>query len=192
MFLSNNVEKLGRNIWSFNISRNSCVAYRTELCKVYCYGKRGRFLFKNSVKLADFNYECSKSRYFVEAMSMEISKLRVLRGLEYVRLHSIGDFYSQAYFNKWCNLADRFHKVIFLAYTRNYDIDFSSSPSNLKLYYSIDNSTEKFNKTIKKYAYAIRKEQSLDEIHGRLCSKKCSECKYCYNLNSGNVIFKIH
>jgi hypothetical protein len=61
-----------------------------------------------------------------------------------VRIHESGDFYSQAYFDKWVSIAEHFQnnkKLVFVAYTKSVDF-VHNIPANMVIRYSIWDDTE--------------------------------------------------
>jgi len=185
--LSNYVSKLGKNIWVFNLPRTSC-NHKTELCDRYCYARKGRWFYGNVKKVIELNLSQSQKPIFADLVDDEIKRLVISKSMKYMRIHSIGDFYNQRYYNKWEDVARRNPEVKFLAYTRNWELDTSAKPSNFKMYFSIDRATKHINPTIRNYAYAI---QEGEKIKGMLCQRKCYECKHCYE-GGKNVTFQIH
>jgi uncharacterized C2H2 Zn-finger protein len=111
--------------------------------------------------------------------------------IETIRIHVMGDFYSQEYFDKWVEIARNCPQVKILAYTRNYDIDASNAPGNLVIYYSVDATTVKENPTIKLRAVLFRAEhgkklyQHMEKFNERertfVCSSRCEHCKACWS-----------
>jgi len=184
--LTNGVEKLGKKIFSFSLPTESC-KHQTEECKRYCYAKRGNFRYPHVARFYRRNFENSKQEDFEAKINSEINYLHISKGVKYIRIHSSGDFYSQAYFNKWARIARANPDVSFLAFTRNYSMDTSNKPNNLMLIYSVDESTEYFNPTIKRSAYVIdsrHKHSKHMEKHkktnSRICTGKCYSCKFCW------------
>ena len=60
--------------------------------------------------------EASKQLSFVDDIQQELNKKRKLP--RYFRIHSSGDFYSQAYIDKWEQITKNNPSVIFYAYTK--------------------------------------------------------------------------
>ena len=188
--------KLGPLIKNFPIAIASC-RHATEHCEKYCYAKRGKSTCPTTQYRYNLNYEYSKRSNFVELMNAQV-QLAVVEGYKYIRLHACGDFYSNEYYMKWVEIAKCNPKMTILAYTRNYEIDFSLAPSNFRLFYSVDPSSKKMNTTAKRFAYVVydikngvNKHLSKylhNNITGKICNSKCKMCKYCYKTE-GNVIF---
>lgn len=179
MYLSNRNTKLGKEIYSFSISLKSC-RHKTVECKKYCYAKRGTFNFPSVKKGIEDNYRFTKEKEFENRINAELSFLKEAEDIKLVRIHACGDFYSQEYYNKWERIAKKNKTLIFLAYTRNYDIDCSKRPDNFKMYFSCDKSTIRFNDTIQSRAYVFDK----DEVVQRpVCKSKCFKCKFCFTVN---------
>lgn len=185
--LSNSNEKLGTDIYNFNLSRNTC-HYKTADCEKYCYARRGNFVFIE--KYLQQNYYESLQDNFVERICGQI----MFQQIKWVRIHASGDFYSQEYVDKWIQIAKRSPKTKFLAYTRNNEADFTHLPSNFVVYYSSDKSTEKGNKTLHLYANAIsvnNKYKHMEKtIYGYVCNSKCKDCKACWS-GKINILFPI-
>lgn len=197
--LKNGNVKLGSGgvIWNYNLPRSTCL-HKTEYCDKYCYAKRGHFPCPNVQKLMHTNLEETKRKDFVELMSAQITMLRYEKKIEAVRQHACGDFYSNAYYQSWCKICKKFPDIVFLAYTRNWEIDFSKKPKNFVIYNSLDPGQKKnLNKTLKLKAFVVEpgevenetKHMAPDKVrNSRVCNSHCYECKYCYT-GKGNVTF---
>ena len=188
--------KLGIKILNFNLPRTSCL-HKTPACEKYCYARRN-FWNVNSVKKSmQSNFDLSKSNNFIKHISAQITYRKIKDGIKYIRIHSSGDFYCQTYFDHWNEIAKEHPDTVFLAYTRNYDIDFSNRADNFKIYFSIDDTTEKVNPTINLKAYVIDKGPvkkhmlKIPETNSFMCDSKCKKCKFCY-LSNMNVTFVKH
>ena len=190
--LTNSNSKLGPFIFNWVMALDSC-RHKTAHCDTYCYGKHGNYFFGSVKNRMDENYKCSKKSNFVKKMSEQLQELSQA-GLKYVRLHATGDFYSDKYFEKWIALARKFPSIIFLAYTRNTDIDFSKAPDNLRLRFSSDPSTVKVNPTATSFAkvtYDLEhgQAQHMQKFEGdSVCQGKCKTCKFCFSTTE-NVVF---
>lgn len=189
--LNNVNSKLSNKIFSFSLPRETC-KHKTKICNKICYALQGVYNYPTNKEHYNSNLRLSESPEFVAEIIQEITS-----DIKYIRIHPVGDFYSQEYFDKWVNIAQLYPEVTFLAYTRNYDIDCSKKPHNMTLYYSIDYTTKKLNPTIKLKAYTIDRNNDrfkhLQKLKlGRVCnSKNCNKCLYCFK-GKGNVIFCLH
>jgi hypothetical protein len=190
--LKNGNRKLGKEIYNFNLPRTTCTG-RTVMCEKYCYAKRGGFRFPNVAKCQEQNLQESRKDDFVEQIS---NQLNGLTDVKYVRLHSSGDFEGQAYYNKWNNIAQQNPQVTFLAFTKSKDIDFSEAASNLKIFFSQDESTTAKNPTLKLQAnvfpkgkYETTHMNYIPELNAKVCNSKCKQCNYCFE-GTGNVAFE--
>lgn len=190
--LTNGNRKLGRDIYNFNLPRTTCVG-RTPLCSKYCYAKGGFFAYPSVKHRMEQNLIESKQSDFVDRITSQIGKLK---DVKYIRLHSSGDFYNNDYYSKWNQIAKNCPNVTFLAYTKNFSVDFSQRAPNFKIYYSIDESTTKFNKTLDlkafvfgKGVYSNKHMNYVKDLSGFVCNGKCHECKFCFKSNK-NVCFE--
>jgi ferredoxin len=171
-------------VFHFTLPRSTCYRFRTEACIDYCYGS---LIWRNVQGRYDENLQDSISDDFVDSVVAQIHK-QVVR---WVRIHPMGDFLNDFYFERWCEIARRCPKTRFLAYTRNHEIDGSITPSNFVLYFTVDQTTIKDNPTIKRRAYAFEnylkgkeyyKHFSVlqDNKEFRICSNRCANCRACW------------
>lgn len=191
MVLRNLNKKLGKKVLQFNLPRHTCEAFRTPICDKYCYAKHAAFTFPSTQAAMRRNYEESLLKDFADIIIEQLRQKRV----KYVRLHPSGDFYSEEYYEKWVQIAKRSPRVRFMAFTRNPYIDFSMAPANLKIYFSIDQTTEKVNNTVQLQAIlrpyngdwaAVKHMQRFE--NGFACASKCKSCKSCWYAKF-NVVF---
>ena len=164
----------------------------TKACKKYCYGNKGNFRFKPVLNKAESNYQESKKNHFVDWIVADINYYRRnTPNFDRIRIHSIGDFYSQSYVNKWYQIIRTLKGIHFTAYTRSHQFDFSNKPKNLSLFYSVDKTTKKYNPTIKRYAYVRDKESYTGNNKNEFtCKSRCFKCRACYtNKHKLNVVF---
>lgn len=190
-YLTNGNTKLGKSILNFNIPTSSCM-HTTPECRKYCYAKKGAFNYPNVKRSMLNNLLLTPTEAFAGTI---IEELKQHRDVKYVRVHSCGDFYNQEYFDKWNLVAKKNPKVRFLAYTRNYDIDFSSKEDNFAIYYSIDDGTKKMNDTLELRSSVIPHERPYAHMEktdkGYACASKCKVCKACF-YGKVDIAFPVH
>ena len=169
----------------------------TTLCKEYCYAKKAEKTWKNVLPCRFNNMYESSNGNFVK----KVNKIIKSKKPTYFRIHESGDFYSQEYLDKWFKIIRANPKVKFLAYTQNYDLDYSKKPNNLVLYWTVWPDSKNIPKE-GLYAYVIDDGKGkLPEYKvkpkGKNCTKgmgskvKCENCQYCLE-GKGDVIFKVH
>ncbi len=89
-------------------------------CMLTCYATKVTKGLNGVVVAADAeNYEASRRQDFAERMTEAIRKMKVPA----VRIHSNGDFYSDAYVKKWAEVATALPQVCFFAYTKSLHLD---------------------------------------------------------------------
>lgn len=104
-------------------------------CLSVCYALQGRYLMDNVMAARMNNWEATKGDSFVNDMVAALNKRRTYN---VVRIHDSGDFYSQEYFDKWCDVARRVPGKVFYAYTKSLHLDLESNrPSNLRIIQSL-------------------------------------------------------
>lgn len=104
-------------------------------CKAVCYAKQGRYAMPNVHNAKVGNLKASVLPTFVDDM---VAILKKRRTYNVVRIHDAGDFYSQEYYNKWCDIARALPDRIFYAYTKTLTLDlYSNKPDNLRIIQSL-------------------------------------------------------
>jgi hypothetical protein len=112
---------------------NTCSA--ALACKAVCYAKQGSYAWKNTIAARERALSHSFSDSFVTDM---VAKLGRMRSKDTVRIHDSGDFYSQAYLEKWYSIARALPRFKFYAYTKRLDLDlWTNKPSNFALVQSL-------------------------------------------------------
>ena len=107
---------------------NTCPA--ALACRGVCYAKQGAYLWASTVAARKRALDQTISPTFVDDAIEDLSRMR---GVGVVRIHDSGDFYSQEYLDKWGAIAAAYPSIIFYAYTKSLDLDFTHIPSNLRI-----------------------------------------------------------
>ena len=103
-------------------------------CRGLCYAKQGGYRFPDSIAARSHNFAFSQTDGFVAGI---VSDLKRKRSVNTVRIHDSGDFYSQEYFDKWCEIAKAIPEKTFYAYTKSLTLDLSGAPDNFKVTQSL-------------------------------------------------------
>lgn len=114
------------------VERNTCPG--ALACRAVCFAKQGRYVQKNVKGARAFNLAFTQSDGFVAGI---IADLNRMRSVNTVRIHDSGDFYSQEYFNKWCEIARALPRLTFYAYTKSLHLDLDGAPDNFKVTQSL-------------------------------------------------------
>lgn len=145
MLLSDGNSKLGRRIWSFSIPAVETCPGATAACQRACYAKKGFMAFNDVVAKYERNYEAAQREDFVDTVVAEIRTVNA----EVVRVHAAGDFYSEAYIQKWQRIA-RKTSARFYAYTRSWrvpellgSLSAMAAIPNWELWFSVDKDCER-------------------------------------------------
>ena len=199
--ISRENKKLG-NIHSFSLPAKASCPGASEWCKVNCYAIGWPLGFFNKTRYAN-NYERSKSRWFEKLMIQRIRLYANNTKDKYLafRIHVSGDFYDNAYIDKWIHIVKASPRVHFFSYTRSWTLphlflkleELRALP-NMQLFASVDSSI-KLNPPPR-----WRKAWIEDDTRavGLICPEQvgfkqdCTKCKFCYMGKQGNVVFKIH
>jgi hypothetical protein len=164
----------------------------TALCRKYCYAKKAEELFPNVRSKRTRNLALTKTPAFVDAIVSELSNNPFM---PYVRIHESGDFYNQAYLDKWFEVCRRMPEKTFLAFTKAFNLDYSKKPKNLKLYYSVFPDSCNVPKTGKKAITTIHYKSftgtNPDVGKAAHCSGYCDTCLVCF-IGKQNVSFPVH
>lgn len=132
--------KTGNKKLALNVATFSLPAGKKGTCALDCkgcYAMKGTFLYKNVKNSFETNYAASKQDNFSDIIVAETTLLK-LKGIEFVRVHVAGDFYSQSYINKWVEIATRQPDLIFYAYTKRLEEFNFSKLKALKNFVLID------------------------------------------------------
>ena len=176
--------KYGLDVWEYSFLNDTCT-HSTEMCRKICYGKN---VWRNIRPRYEINHAESLKDDWTRRVISQIDR----RKIKWIRIHTMGDFYSQAYFNKWVNIALMRPKTKILAYTRNWELDATLLPKNFALFYSVDPTTSHLNPTIPRIARlfnapeCITEYQHLEQIEGfgigqaLVCSSHCEVCRECW------------
>ena len=133
-------KELGVRVFNFGIPAYKSASGKltcpfADSCVKFCYARKGAYIWSNVKPAFEKRYELSKTNRFVDEMYNEIVKKKP----DYVRVHDSGDYYSEAYLNKWIDIALLFPEVKFYSYTNsvlllkkatlpdNFDVIFSDS-----------------------------------------------------------------
>jgi len=206
-------QKLAKDIPIFNLPAVLSCPIKSELCKKICYAKRTEIRRKNTLIHRINNYIASLDPNFVNNMNKKLKLLKKKYTIKYFRIHESGDFYNQKYFNSWIKISKENPDITFLAYTRNYKLNFNNLPTNFKVFISLDHTSKNINiikKIIKKYnlkASLIKPRNNINAYNKLkkqfnnyfICNKDhkfkhnyCGNlCKTCWNYKA-NVIFLQH
>ena len=199
--------KLHKNWANFSLPTELTCPKQTEYCKQYCYAKKAEAQYYKTVpQFKKANYILSQSDSFIDLMINKINNKK--EKIKVFRIHVSGDFYSQEYFNKWCEIARNFSIIPFIAFTRNNDLNLQLKPQNLILKYSIEmfegidkkklNIVFKENKGFDGISLVIKKEENAEnEILKQnfyLCKYKQDKCGYnCTKCTTkSNILFIKH
>jgi len=96
-------------------SNGELICKQAGQCAVGCYASSGAYRYPVVNKKHNANYELTKTDSFVPAIVHELAKKRKV---EKVRIHDGGDFYSLEYLFKWSEIARKFPRITFYAYTK--------------------------------------------------------------------------
>ena len=113
------------NMYMFNLPASKEICGR--LCPG-CYAHSEQLRYPTVLPARTARYESSLQLDFVSRVKSEITALKTKP--KYFRIHASGDFYDQAYANKWLQIVKSFPDITFYAYTkRKRDIDFTALES---------------------------------------------------------------
>ena len=102
-------------LYEFNLPALITCPFADE-CKVFCYADKGSYKWKPVVNKYAFNLALTKNPdEFKKQIQLQLDKKRV----EYVRIHSSGDFYSLKYLKQWIKIAKNNPNIVFYGYTKS-------------------------------------------------------------------------
>jgi hypothetical protein len=112
---------------------NTCPG--ASACRAICFAKQGTYRFKGVKRTRLANLEASQTEGFVADVLAGLARRRKVNA---VRVHDSGDFYDQAYLDKWYEIARNRPDMVFYAYTKSLHLDlWTHKPDNFRLVQSL-------------------------------------------------------
>jgi len=148
---------------------------------IRCFSASQEALRKNVFNLRKRNYSAVRGKSREEILSILTESLPVDAGI--IRAHVSGDFFSQAYFLAWCDLAKMRPDILIYAYTKSLRIvlaNVDAIPDNLRLTLSAGGVYDKLIPQLPQYpvatiVYSAQHARELglpidsDDSHAALC-----------------------
>tara|TARA_R110000796_G_scaffold3799_1_gene14633 strand:- start:370 stop:975 length:606 start_codon:yes stop_codon:yes gene_type:complete len=111
---------INKRVFNFGITAYKSITGKiicpfADKCVKYCYAQKGAYSWSNVKPAFEKRYEITKQDNFIELMNKEIKRKKV----DFLRVHDSGDFYSNAYIQKWFKIANQNPNVNFYAYTKS-------------------------------------------------------------------------
>lgn len=184
----------------FNLPAIETCPGATEECKRYCYARKAERIYRNVLACRQSALADSHSRGFAAQAISDLALLQSRGKINKVRIHESGDFYSQAYVNKWIKIASALPDLIFYAYTRSYALDFSKlqALSNVRLIFSLDDSScgaaIGASASFARVSVVIGKHQAVELRPDTIvCPGDCKVCSICSSKNRyRTILFRKH
>jgi len=166
--------KLDRVIGIFSLPRYWTCPGKTRLCSRYCYAEQPEKFRGSVVYSRNKNFAWTLRDDFADVVARMIQSFQ----FPYFRIHESGDFYNQAYLDKWIEVARRNPKTKFLAYVKNYHLDYTKAPKNLIIRYSSDISSTRIREDLSQCFVGVNKPENFF-----YCKKKCLPgfCMACWD-----------
>ena len=187
--------KMGQNVYLYNLpAKDTCTP--THWClygrngKPACYALRNNFCLPTVIEAAKKRLEISKQPDFVEKMSEFIRDKKV----NYFRMHSSGDFYSNEYVQKWLEIAKNCPDTLFRSSTRRLDLTDSiielNSLSNVIIRESLDLDRPEQQTSLPFSALAHLPIVQRESCYK--CPNDCDKCGFSCWKNRWNTCFDEH
>ncbi|MGL6174887.1 MAG: GP88 family protein [Cellulosilyticaceae bacterium] len=189
----------------WNLPSKITCPYATEMCKEKCYASYPEKIYKYALSSRMNNLEESKLDTFEDKAIGAIEKfIHLKKNAEkfvIIRIHTSGDFYSQEYFDKWVDIANRFKdnkNIMFQAFTKSvrYLKKHDLKDVNIHFVYSVWNDTKQEEIEIAKSLglpmYWAKPENEVIEAREQgvyICPKTTDgSCKECYKCNHKLIV----
>lgn len=157
-------------------------------CKDYCYALKFYRMYPEVKKAWDDNLkelEEDQEYYF-----QSIRKHLLKKQPKYFRWHVSGDIKNQEYLDQMKSIAKDYCFVNFLAFTKQYNLDYSNKPENLSIVLSAWPGL-KIPSIDMPIAYVCFKEEKR-YINTYICPEDCNDCRICWNLmNCESVLLSV-
>lgn len=190
-------KKLPKTTLNFSLPPITSCPNSTEKCRKHCYAMKSWIQFPIVKEVWTENAEETRKATFVKKVTKHLSTKRTWKQF---RIHVAGDFYDQAYFEKWVKITKKFPEKIFYAYTKNHTLNFENKPDNMIMLYSYDDRIKdpNFIKSVKKNGFdgiaQVREHDYKPKEGETICSGDCKTCDKCYvkSKDMKRVIFIKH
>ena len=170
------------SVGRFNLPAKLSCPGSTAQCRAKCYAIKAERAYRGVLPCRQRNMTLASTDIFVQTMVKQLSK----RNPAYFRIHESGDFYNQAYLDKWGEIARQTPDTVYLAFTKCWDLDWSHIPGNVVVYWSVWPDSVGV-PAAGRYAYAG------DCGHADMveCAGHCDDCMVCWTVDC-DVHCKIH
>lgn len=186
-----NNSKLGKIANISLVPMRDCVNFSE--CSERCYANKFYKMYPSVNKAWDKN-----SRIFHSDVYRALKDMRdFLKEYkqEYFRIHVAGDFINQTHYEFWNTLAREYPKIKFLAFTKNFSLNYTKVSNNLKIIFSVWSTMKKL-PTGQRLAFV---NDGVETRHTKafVCPSvkdhkiTCEKCKYCWDKD-GDVVFDLH
>lgn len=186
-------KKLPKGTMIFNIPAVVTCPLRTVFCEKSCYALKAEVQYKHVVPQArERNLTISRNDDFIERMRDTIEKNA--HKVKQVRIHESGDFYNQAYLDKWFTIARMFPDINFHAYTKSFHLDFSGKSLNFVLIASFDKTTDKLRRDFyeSKKEYFDNTFSIVEKGVPASCIADCTKCNICWTGKGKDITVNVH
>ena len=149
MFLVRNskIKKSAKRTFNFGIpaylsSTGLKTCPNAGACAKGCYALAGAYRFSNVAQAFERRLKATLSDEFIEQMLADIDKQRAER----IRIHDSGDFYDEAYLDRWLSIIRARPNVEFYAYTKMVSLfnrRKADLPANFTVIYSFGGTEDK-------------------------------------------------
>ena len=198
-FLKNSNEKLGKDIYAFDLPAVVSCPNSNECFKT-CYANKGSYLYGGGGAKTSNTYNFAIALNDLEYLQSELIKEieernnnKRKKNINNIRIHSSGDFFSKKYFLMWCNIARHFKNINIFTYSKAPQIEGAKIPKNLNI---INSFVKIDNINYLNYAPLEKIKEMRAKTKGIICpvtigkNIDCSACKYCITKNK--VLFVAH
>lgn len=161
-----------------------------KYCREKCYAIKSYRQYPAVRKAWDGNYNLYKrdpEGYFTGIAEYLLNSMP-----EFFRFHVSGDIPDQEYLDSIKELSRAFPDVKFLVFTKMFDFNYSNTPENLSIVFSMFPGMKKPTKNFP-IAYAINEGDIIPD-NSINCPGNCETCGVCWNLKhiDKNVYFHMH
>lgn len=114
--------KLGTGIFHFSLPAILTCPGRSDACERLCYADEGFYAYPSVRQTLWRNFLATKDPDFVLKMKSSLATQSRELGVNTVRIHASGDFYSVEYLLDWVTIIEQLPTLTFFFYTRSWEI----------------------------------------------------------------------
>jgi hypothetical protein len=163
-------------------------------CKTDCYAMKSYRMYPSVKNAWDHNFNLYKENpaVYFQSINIYLTKKRP----RFFRWHVAGDIPDQRYLTGMINISKKHSRTTFLAFTKNFKLNYSNVPKNLSIVFSmwVGMKKPRHKKGVSGFAWFQDGTEKRIPNQAIKCPGHCDNCGMCFNISKigGHVVFYKH